>query len=661
MCGIAGIIDFSDCRPDEGLLRRMLGLIRHRGPDAFGIYLDNTVGLASTRLSILDLAGGDQPIHNEDRSIWIAYNGEVFNYVELRENLEKRGHTFYTHTDTEVLVHLFEEKGPEMLQDLNGQFGLALWDRRTETAFLARDRMGIRPLFYRLGNKRLVFASEIKAIFADPTIQRTLNPMTLSDIFTCWSPMNDLTPFDGVNQLKPGDYAIFSTKGLKTKQYWQLPFGRSEKVSKPIEDCKDELKDLLYDACKIRLRADVPVGAYLSGGLDSTCITSLVKNYFNNTLCTFSVNFADSRFDESPFQKRAVESLNTDHRMILCTDRDIGEAFPNVIWHAEAPLLRTAPVPMFQLSKLVRNHNFKVVLTGEGADEIFAGYDIFKEDHIRRFWARQPNSTMRPKLFQKLYPDIFQQQDSRARPFLEGFFGKGLSLLDSPGYSHMIRWDNTAHLKGFFTAEMQQEIANLEPFFDRFVTSLPRDFMNWDPLSRAQYIESTIFLSHYLLCSQGDRMSMAHAVEGRFPFLDHRVVEFATRVPPIYRLHYLKDKYILREASKDWIPSDLANRPKKPYRAPISRCFFGETPLSYVEDLLSEQSLRKKGYFHPGKVLMLVDKIHRHEGRLLSERENMAIVGIISTQLLHDQFVDRFPWSTIQEPEVVKIFDYRHS
>lgn len=639
----------------------MLGLIRHRGPDAFGIYLDNNAGLASTRLSILDLPGGDQPIHNEDQSIWIVYNGEVFNYVELREDLEKRGHTFYTHTDTEVLVHLFEEKGPKMLQDLNGQFGLALWDRRTETAFLARDRMGIRPLFYKQDGSRLVFASEIKAIFADHQISRKLNSQTLSDIFTGWSPMYDLTPFDGVNQLIPGHYAIFSIKGLKTKQYWRLSFNGSEKVDRPLEDWKDELKSLLHDACKIRLRADVPVGAYLSGGLDSTCITALVKNYFNNSLCTFSVSFADSRFDEKLFQNRAVESLKTEHRMIRCTNKDIGEAFPDVIWHTEAPLLRTAPAPMFQLSKLVQNHNFKVVLTGEGADEIFAGYDIFKEDRIRRFWARQPDSKIRPKLFQKLYPDIFREENSRTQSFLEGFFRKGLSSIDSPGYSHMIRWDNTALLKGFFTEAIKQDTANLEPFFNRFVTSLPPDFMSWDPLSRAQYTESTIFLSHYLLCSQGDRMSMAHAVEGRFPFLDYRVVEFATRVPPAYRLHSLKDKYILREASKDWIPSDLANRPKQPYRAPISRCFFGETPLPYVEDLLSEQSLREKCYFHSGKVTKLIDKIRRQDGRLLSERENMGLMGILSTQLLDDMFIKNFPYHNIVEPDNVKIYDFRSS
>jgi asparagine synthase (glutamine-hydrolysing) len=316
---------------------------------------------------------------------------------------------------------------------------------------------------------------------------------------------------------------------------------------------------------------------------------------------------------------------------------------------------------MFQLSKLVRDHNFKVVLTGEGSDEIFAGYDIFKEDRIRRFWARQPGSKMRPKLFQKLYPDIFQRKDSRTRSFLEGFFKKGLALTDSPGYSHMIRWDNTALLKGFFSAEIQRTTSNLEPFADRFSASLPPDFMSWDPLSRAQYTESTLFLSNYLLSSQGDRMSMAHAVEGRFPFLDYRVVEFATHVPSDFRLHSLKDKYILREASKDWIPSDLANRPKQPYRAPISRCFFGEHPLPYVEDLLSEQSLRSKGYFNPGKVTKLVEKIRLQDGHLLSERENMGLIGILSTQLLDEMFIKNFPYHSIVEPENVKVYKAAHS
>ena len=659
MCGIAGIVDFSGKAPDEGLLRRMLGLIRHRGPDAFGIYMDDIAGLASTRLSIIDLPGGNQPIHNEDESLWIVYNGEVFNYVELRPSLEARGHRFYTNTDTEVLVHLYEDKGPDMLKNLNGQFALALWDARKKQLFLARDRMGIRPLFYKQDGRRLIFASEVKAVFADPQVERRLDPQTLSDVFTCWSPLGDLTPFEGVAQLMPGHYALITRDSVDIRRYWQIPYEGSAKADRPLADWAGELKALLYDACKIRLRADVPVGAYLSGGLDSTYITSMVKNYFNNQLRTFSVSFADSRFDETFFQGRAVQSLQTDHRMIRCTDKDIGEAFPEVIWYAEMPLLRTAPVPMFRLSKLVRENNFKVVLTGEGSDEIFAGYDIFKEDRIRRFWAHQPDSKVRPKLLRKLYPDIFAQADSRGTAFLEGFFRKGLSLVDSPAYSHMIRWDNTALLKGFFSDPLRSELHNLNSFIDRFSSSLPPGFMSWDPLSRAQYTESTIFLSNYLLSSQGDRMAMAHAVEGRFPFLDYRVVEFATRVPPFYRLRGLKDKFILRQAAADLIPSDLRNRPKQPYRAPISQCFLGDTCLPYVEDLLSETSLLDKGYFHPAKVLKLVDKIRKQEGHLLSERENMGLIGILSTQLLDEMFIKNFPYHPIIEPENIKTYDFR--
>ncbi len=258
MCGIAGIIDFSGNKPDEGLLRRMLGLIRHRGPDAFGIYMDDIAGLASTRLSIIDLPGGDQPIHNEEQNLWIVYNGEVFNYIELRPDLEARGHKFYTNTDTEVLLHLYEEKGPEMLKELNGQFAMAIWDNDKKELFLARDRMGIRPLFYTKIGSRLIFASEIKALFADPRTQRTLDPITLSDIFTCWSPIGDKTAFLGIRQLMPAHYATISGKGMTPRRYWQLMFNNNGNGYRLLGEWKEELKALLQDACRIRLRAYCP-------------------------------------------------------------------------------------------------------------------------------------------------------------------------------------------------------------------------------------------------------------------------------------------------------------------------------------------------------------------------------------------------------------------
>ncbi len=659
MCGIAGIVDFADSSegPTEALLRRMLGGIRHRGPDAFGIYKDGHAGLAHARLSIIDLSGGDQPIYNEDKNLWLIFNGEIFNYPELREGLVKSGHRFYTRSDTEVLVHLYEEHGTEMFQYLNGQFAFALWDRRNECLLLCRDRLGVRPLFYHLDAGRLLFGSEIKAIFADPRVPRAINPQTLSDIFTCWAPLAPLTAFQDIYQVPPGHYALFSRDGMILKPYWKLSFSNSglEGATRSLDDYTEELQYLLQDATRIRLRADVPVGAYLSGGLDSTYITSLVKHYFNNQLRTFSVAFTDGRFDETAFQEKAVAALQTDHRSILCTEQSIGESFPQVIWHTEVPTLRTAPAPLYQLSQLVRESGFKVVLTGEGADEFFAGYDIFKEDLIRRFWARQPDSKVRPKLLQKLYPDIFYPRDARAQVFVEKFFGKGRTRVDSPCYSHLIRWENTAHLQTFFSSDLQEATGRGENFPKRFEATLPRDYTKWDSLSKAQYTEVSIFLSNYLLSSQGDRVAMAHAVEGRFPFLDHRVVEFACKLPSRYRMHGLRDKFILRRAAANLIPSELSQRPKRPYRAPISRCFLGDHKHDYVSDLLSESALRRAGYFDPDKVTRLIDKCVKREGQLTSERENMALVGILSTQLLDHLFISHFSSHIAQGPEIVKI------
>jgi len=642
MCGIAGIIDYN-APPSEPLLRDMIGFVHHRGPDAFGLYRDGTAGLAHARLSIIDLSGGDQPIHNEDQTLWIIYNGEVFNYPELREDLVQKGHAFYTRTDTEIILHLFEEEGPECLKKLNGQFAIVIWDAVNKRLFLARDRMGIRPLFYHHSGIRLIFASEIKALFADDSLSRLLNLNALSDTFTCWSPLGAETAFKGVYQLPPAHFAVFDKKGLDLRPYWKIPFSSASYEDRPLADWVEELEELLVDAVRIRLRADVPVGAYLSGGLDSTYVTSLVKRRFNNELRTFSVSFADERFNEAEFQDRAVEALGTNHSSIHSTEKDIGESFPAVVWHTEVPLLRTAPGPLYRLSQLVRENRFKVVLTGEGSDEIFGGYDIFKEDRVRRFWAGQPQSQVRPQLFRRLYPDIFSDDSSRALSFVNGFFRKNLLEVDSPFYSHLIRWENTAQIKNFFSDDLRKEVGQNGNLLLRLRSGLPCDFMAWDPLSRAQYTEISIFLSNYLLSSQGDRMAMAHSVEGRFPFLDYRVVEFACRIPPRYRLNGLKEKYILRQVARKIIPPELADRPKQPYRAPISRCFLGEGAPDYVRDLLSEDQIKKFGYFDPARVTKLVEKADRQKGFLLSERENMALVGILSTQLVHSQFIEHFP------------------
>jgi asparagine synthase (glutamine-hydrolysing) len=642
MCGIAGIINYRSKEEKKSLLLTMSAFLHHRGPDASGTYTRGPAGLAHTRLSIIDLNSGDQPIHNENKSIWIVFNGEIFNYPELREQLISEGHRFYTKTDTEVIVHLYEEFGTQLFEHLNGQFAFAIWNLNTEELLLGRDRMGIRPLFYYHKHRRLVFASEIKAIFADNSIPRQIDPNNLSDLFTCWSSFGDQTCFKDIYQVPPGHYARFSTKGLKIKQYWELPFGKRSYQDRPVSDWADELNKILLDATRIRLRADVPVGAYLSGGIDSTYTSALVKNNFNNKLSTFSVGFSDKQFDESSFQKTAVDYLGTDHKTISCSYDDIGEIFPRVIWHTETPVIRTAPAPLMMLSQLVRENNFKVVLTGEGADEIFAGYNIFKEDKVRRFWAKNPDSQMRPRLLEKLYPYIFSQNNSKAVKFLEQFFKNGMMDLDSPVYSHMLRWKNTSQLKQFFSKELKDQTTDLDDFTYRYTKTLPGDFMSWDPLSRAQYTENKIFLSNYLLSSQGDRMAMANSIEGRYPFLDHRVIEFAAKLPPHIRLNGMTEKYILKKAAKGLIPSQLIERPKQPYRAPISQAFIGETRHDYVQDLLSEKTIQEYGYFDPKKTTRLLKKCQQQNGTLLSERENMALVGILSTQLLDFQFIKNF-------------------
>ena len=658
MCGIAGIINFNAPEDKRALLTQMVALMHHRGPDASGLYLNGAAGLGHARLSIIDLSSsGIQPIHNEDRSVWIVFNGEIFNYPELREDLEAKGHRLYTQTDTEVLVHLYEEKGANLFRFLNGQFAIAIWDAKKQSLLLGRDRVGIRPLFYHQGNGRLAFASEIKALFADQTIERQLAPQAICDVFTCWAPLGELTAFKDIFQLFPGHYAIFDQKGMHVQCYWQPDFSPGTNLERSLSDWVEELRALLLDAARIRLRADVPVGAYLSGGIDSTCISALVKQHFNNRLSTFSVSFSDKNFDESNFQSIAVQSLNTDHKNIHCSEADIGALFPKIVWHTETPMIRTAPTPLFMLSKLVRDSNFKVVLTGEGADEIFAGYNIFKEDKIRRFWARQPQSKLRPRLLEKIYPYIFSQANQRSRSFLEGFFKKDLSMTDSPVYSHLLRWQNTSHLLTFLSNDYTPALNPVESVVKRVCERLPSNFMTWHPLARAQFLEINIFLSNYLLSSQGDRVAMGNSIEGRFPYLDHRVIEFACQVPEKYRLNSLDEKFLLKQAAKKTIPDEVIDRAKQPYRAPISRCFFSDQPLDYVDALLSDSQIRSGGYFDTTKVTRLTNKCREQGGALVSERENMALVAILSTQLLDQQFIRQFPAYSIKqvnEPVVFK-------
>lgn len=651
MCGIAGILGPID--GGKATLERMLSTLSYRGPDESGIFIGPDIQMGHARLSIIGLGDGTQPISNEDETIWIVFNGEIFNFPELRCELEEAGHIFSTHTDTEVLVHLYEEHGKDLLKLINGQFAFAIWDSRNNELMLARDRVGICPLFYHQAAGKFLFASEMKAILVDPSVPREIDCDALDQVFTCWSTVAPKTPFKDIHELPPGQFQVIKNGRIIAQQtYWEVPYSPcGERFSGTFEEAVLQLKHLLLDSIRIRLRADVPVGAYLSGGLDSSIITSLIAHNLNNELKTFSIGFQDGDFDETPYQHELVRQLGTDHSQLSISNKDIQENFPQVIWHCEKPLLRTAPVPMFMLAKLTRSKNIKVVLTGEGADEVFGGYDIFKEAKIRHFWSRFPQSDSRPRLLEKLHPYIFKNP-ARSSMMLRRFYAVTKQDINDPFFSHRIRWDNTAKNRMFFSDHVKSAIASstMENYLH---ACLPDDFAARDTFSRAQQLEVTTFLSSYLLSSQGDRVAMGNSLELRVPFLDHRLIAFGMNLPDNWKIHGLNEKFILKKAFYDIIPTAITRRPKQPYRAPIRQVFFspGNT---YVDDMLSEQYLRKTGYFNPGKTSLLVNKFRSTDHYIASETQNMALVGILSTQLLHHSFIDNFSPSSVSPVAVKK-------
>lgn len=632
MCGISGIAKLDGGRPDPGELKAMVAQLSHRGPDASGICVDGQTGLAHARLSIIDLSGGHQPMSINDGRLWITFNGEIFNYLELREELLQKGHKFTTRSDTEVILHMYQEEGEDCVKRFNGQWAFAIWDTQSQKLFLSRDRLGVRPLFYTRTTDSFLFASEIKALLASGQVSGKLDLQGLDQIFTFWTTLPPRTAFKNIFQLPPGHSAVLANGELHIWQYWELEYGAEGSVDDETRRT-DELLELLLDATRIRLRSDVPVGAYLSGGLDSTLITALTAQLVGDRLRTFSIGFEDAEFDESQYQKEASVFLHTQHSDVHCTYADVAAIFPEVIRHTEQPVIRTAPAPMYLLAKLVRKNDFKVVLTGEGADETMGGYDIFKEAKIRRFWARDLQSRMRPLLLKRLYPymDGIQRQPAA---YLKHFFHVSESDLSSPFFSHLPRWELTAKLKALFSSDVKAEL-NGRAALDDLQRTLPKSFANWNPFNQAEYLEATCLLPGYILSSQGDRMAMAHSVEGRYPFLDHRVVEFAAKLPPQLKMKVLDQKHLLKRAASGRIPESITRRPKQPYRAPDGASFFARS-IDYVEELLSEGSITRYGVFDSQAVRALVTKFK--SGRASAVKDNMALVGVLSTQLLLNQF-----------------------
>jgi asparagine synthase (glutamine-hydrolysing) len=640
MCGIAGMLDTSGAAVERGLLLEMAGELTHRGPDGVGLYRDGGFGMVNTRLSIVDLAGGDQPIANETGQLWVVYNGEIYNHTELRGQLQQLGHHFATRCDTEVIVHAWEQWGTDCLKRFNGAFAFALWDRRSREVFLARDRLGVRPLFLATAGRCLLFASECKSLLRHPQLTRQLDPLAMVETMTTWATSPGRSAFRGVRELAPGHFSRIGEAGLLEEQrWWEVPFVPPVAAVEVAQDqLVEQLRELLLDSVRLRLRADVPVGVYLSGGLDSCAIAAAAREVSGTKMRAFSLRFEDPLFDEGHYQAQMGEVLGTQMSSVEIGSHQIAELFPEVVWCAEAMTLRSSPAPMFALSRHVRERGFKVVLTGEGADEAFAGYDIFREDKIRRFWARQPSSSCRPALLRRIYPFLARDL-GKTGAFAQGFFGRGLSETNHPLYSHRIRFENTRRLTALASPAVLAAAGGFDPQ-QELIDRLPPNWFEVHPQSRAQYLETITFMEGYLLHTQGDRMLMGNAVEGRFPFLDYRLWEFAARVPARLNLRGLREKHLLREAVAPWLPKALANRKKQPYRAPILQAFFGPKAPGYVAELLSLDRLRQAELFDVDRVTRLVTKCQGGLAQGVSETDEMGLMAVVSGMLLYSSFVE---------------------
>ena len=633
MCGVAGKLNYrSVLNPSSDNLNQMLGQITHRGPDSSNIYISEHNHLGHVRLSIIDISGGDQPVYNFDQSIVVVFNGEIFNFIELKKNY-LADYSFYTSSDTEVIVALYEKFGIEFIHYLNGQFAIALFDANIGKTFLIRDRVGICPLFYSIVGDTVYFASEIKSLLQISEISPGINLSGFSDFIHLWTPLSPDTLYQNIFEVQPGCYLQVSKQGVEKFRYWDFEYD-PDSLNLTLTDAIAQLDELLRDAVSIRLRSDVPVGAYLSGGLDSSIILSYLSAE-NHDLNTFSLTFSDENLNEEKYQREVSDYFSTHHFSVKADNYLIADRFRECIHFTESPLFRTSPVPMMLLSNKAHDEGFKVVLTGEGSDEVFGGYDIFKEARIREFWSRFPESTSRPALLRKIYPYL-DLSKIRSIDYLKRAFGHNLTDTDDLLYAFNTRASTTSGVYDFLVDEIKVEV-------ERDIESRAREKLDITPrqynvFNTAQYVESKTIMPGYILSSQGDRMLMANSVEGRFPFLDHRVIEFAGKLKNRFKMNGLNEKYILKQMADKRIPSSVLARPKQPYRAPDIDALLCSRD-NHLMDYLSKEQIDKNCFFDFKRVNMLLKKVNA--GRAKSIKDNMLFTIILSTQIWMEKFINR--------------------
>jgi asparagine synthase (glutamine-hydrolysing) len=631
VCGIAGILHADSARAvDEPTLRRMAGAIRHRGPDGYGIASGGGAGLVSTRLAIFDIPSGWQPMQGAHRDTVMVYNGEVFNHYELRRELEAQGERFRTTSDTEILLRLLDRDGPEALHRCNGQWGIAHLDRETRTLTLMRDRFGVRPLHYaQLPDGGIVFSSEVKGILASGLVEAVPDLEGIDEVFTFWAARPPRCAFAGIRLLPPGHLLVWRDGEIVEERPWWEPRYAIDAPPPPAE----ELGELLRDSVRLRLRADVPVGCYLSGGLDSSLTTALAVEQTDHQLRTFSLAFRDPLFDESAFQRQVAEELGTQHHVIEIGPEEITDAFQDVMRHLETPVIRSAGVPLYLLAQSTREQGITVVATGEGADELFWGYDLFKEAKVRAFCAREPDAAWRASLFDRMYPYFAATGGRRGESWRRFFLDAGPAA--DPLFSHQTRIAATSGVKSLYSGDTRAALAGVDPL-ERLRDDLPEEFGRMSVLERAAYLELTTLLGNHLLAAQADRVGMAHGIEGRFPFLDHRVFANSVATRPQDKLAGLHEKIAVRRVAAEVVPPIVAQRPKQPYRAPEAAAFFANEP-EWVTERLSAEAVRSVGIYDERAVAGLVRRCRA--GRATGFRENMALMGVLSTQVWHETFV----------------------
>jgi len=632
MGAITGIFNCdTNFEASSKLLEAMSGMLKHRAEYRSYSYCNDNIAL-SQRSPYDEKRSADT---SDD--VQAVLDGEIFNRKEIAKGLcDVRFGTESANCDAALIAALYKKYGMDFVNKCNGQFAFAIFDKNRQQLILVRDRVGAAPLYYTvLNDGALLFGSEIKSLFCSPAVKREIDIIGLEQIFTLWVTVPPRTAFSKIMELPPGCTAIIDRSGIKVKRYWKHAFpGKGDYEERPLTYYTQRIRELLCDAVSLRINTQTNCGSYLSGGLDSAIISALASRCSPPPLKTFSVTFTDTVFDEREFQRTVSQALKSEHRSVNVHTSDISAMLAQTLWHAESPVVRTALAPLFALSKFVNSSGTKTVLSGEGADELFGGYDIFKENAVRRFWARFPNSKIRPSLMRRTYPFIEGGQKTGA--FWQAFFKQGLTNTNDPFYSHRLRWNNTSRLKKFCSPELLENFDEEKHVYSELEAYLDSDMKRWEPLSQAQYLEMVLFTSNCLLTTQGDRMLAANSVCGRFPFLDHRVIEFAHTIPPRFKLNLLNEKYLLKAAFKEIIPQSILHRVKQPYRSPVSDCFkSNENTLSSF--MLSNENLKKSRFFNAEGIGNLVKKVE--SGGHITEVEQMALSAAASTELIEHLFV----------------------